>query len=56
MHDWLLREAVRARCATLTLDSGVQRFQAHRFYFRQRMSIVGYHFEMPVPGPGDGAA
>lgn len=28
----------------LHLDSGVQRYAAHRFYFRQRMNIVFYHF------------
>lgn len=44
-----LRDQARARgCATLTLDSGVQRIEAHRFYFRERMSIQGYHFSMPL--------
>jgi len=47
MHDWLLAEARRAGCRMLTLDSGVQRHEAHRFYFRQRMTIHGYHFVMP---------
>lgn len=28
----------------LDLDSGTQRHDAHRFYFRERMSIVSYHF------------
>lgn len=49
---WLEEEARARGCATLTLDSGVQRTEAHRFYFRQRMSIVGYHFSLPLAGGG----
>ncbi len=30
----------------LTLDSGVQRFAAHRLYLRQRMDITSHHFTM----------
>lgn len=48
--EWLQERAHAEGCTTLTLDSGVQRTAAHRFYFRQRMSIFGYHFSMPVPG------
>jgi GNAT superfamily N-acetyltransferase len=44
----LLRHlADRARaegCAVLHLDSGVQRHDAHRFYFREAMHISSYHF------------
>src|SRR5271166_4205356 len=32
--DWLKAEARAQGCAQLHLDSGVQREQAHRFYFR----------------------
>jgi GNAT superfamily N-acetyltransferase len=40
-----LEERARAAgCSTLTLESGVQRRDAHRFYFRERMSIGAYHF------------
>ena len=35
-------------CTEVHLDSGVQRFEAHRFYFAQRMSIVFYHFSKKV--------
>lgn len=43
------REQARAKgCAALTLDSGVQRKEAHRFYFRERMSIDSYHFSLPL--------
>jgi GNAT superfamily N-acetyltransferase len=44
--DWLMNEARRAGCDTLELDSGVQRFEAHRFYLRQRMHIVSHHFRI----------
>lgn len=42
--DALYAEACARGCAALELDSGVQRAAAHRFYFRERMTIVGYHF------------
>jgi GNAT superfamily N-acetyltransferase len=42
--EWLAAEAKRRDCVGLDLDSGVQRFDAHRFYFRQRMTIAAYHF------------
>jgi len=41
---WLCDHARAEGCRRLELDSGVQRFAAHRFYFRQRMSISCYHF------------
>lgn len=31
-------------CRTIELDSGVQRFSAHRFYLRERMQISSHHF------------
>lgn len=42
--QWLADEATRHSCAQLELDSGVQRHDAHRFYFRERMHISAYHF------------
>jgi GNAT superfamily N-acetyltransferase len=36
--------ARRAGCASLTLDSGTQRQQAHKFYFREGMVIPAFHF------------
>jgi GNAT superfamily N-acetyltransferase len=44
--DWLVGEAKRNGCNQLTLDSGVQRFGAHRFYLRKGMDIVSHHFAM----------
>lgn len=42
--DELRERAVAAGCSSLDLDSGVQRFDAHRFYLRERMDIVAHHF------------
>ena len=41
---WLADQAMARDCDLLELDSGVQRFDAHRFYFRERMRIASYHF------------
>ncbi|MDZ4814552.1 MAG: GNAT family N-acetyltransferase [Pseudomonadota bacterium] len=42
--DWLMREARRQRCNEFHLDSGVQRFAAHAFYFSRGLHIASYHF------------
>jgi GNAT superfamily N-acetyltransferase len=44
------RRASDAGCTTLELDSGVQRFDAHRFYLRERMKIAAHHFALALPG------
>jgi len=44
--QWLIGQARSAGCDTLELDSGVQRFGAHRFYLRNRMDITSHHFRM----------
>jgi GNAT superfamily N-acetyltransferase len=46
--DWLVARARAADCATLELDSGVQRFDAHRFYLGRRMYISSHHFRLPL--------
>lgn len=44
-----LRErAIAAGCTALSLDSGVQRFDAHRFYLRERMNITAHHFDQKL--------
>lgn len=40
----LEKRAAAAGCRVLDLDSGVQRFDAHRFYLRERMHIASHHF------------
>ena len=42
--DWLESQAVALGCDALTLDSGVQRHRAHRFYFREGMHVSSYCF------------
>ena len=44
LFDWLVEQAKALGMDELQLDSGVQRFGAHRFYFRKRMHIAAYHF------------
>ncbi len=46
--DWIVEHARKSGCNALTLDSGVQRFRAHRFYLTKRMDIVAYHFSMKL--------
>ena len=45
---WLIAEARTRGCDQLELDSGVQRFAAHRFYFRERMHVSAYHFVLSL--------
>jgi GNAT superfamily N-acetyltransferase len=47
--DWLWEQARDQGCSALVLDSGVQRFEAHRFYLQHRMDIVAHHFVRSVP-------
>jgi GNAT superfamily N-acetyltransferase len=44
--DWLKAEATANGCAELHLDSGVRREDAHRFYFRERLTVNAYHFRV----------
>ena len=46
--EWLLGVARSRDCDALHLDSGVQRFDAHRFYLAHRMRISSHHFEIRV--------
>jgi GNAT superfamily N-acetyltransferase len=48
LFDWLVAEARAAGCAKLDLDSGVQRFAAHRFYLTKRMIISSHHFSLEL--------
>ena len=47
---WLAAHAREERCKELHLDSGVQRFGAHRFYLREGMDITSHHFGMKLGG------
>ncbi|HUO68039.1 MAG TPA: GNAT family N-acetyltransferase [Gammaproteobacteria bacterium] len=46
MIDWLKGHAIALGCRQLELDSGVQRFGAHRFYLREGFDISSHHFSI----------
>ena len=46
--DWLVDLARSSGCVELHLDSGVQRFDAHRFYLAKRMDITCHHFALKL--------
>ena len=48
LFDWLVAEARREKCSAFALDSGVQRFNAHRFYLSKRMKIAAHHFTLEL--------
>ena len=48
LMDWLKAEGRAHGCGQLHLDSGVQREAAHRFYFRERLTITAYHFRVAL--------
>lgn len=35
-------------CDTFSLDSGTQRQQAHKFYFREGLTVTAFHFVKPL--------
>ncbi len=49
---WLRDRAAAEGCAVVELDSGVQRKDAHRFYQREGLEIVAYHFAVALERPG----
>lgn len=50
LFDWLVEYARSEGCEQFHLDSGVQRFAAHRFYLLKRMSIDAHHFGLRLKG------
>ena len=48
LFDWLVQQARERNCTFLDLDSGVQRFDAHRFYLMKRMKIASHHFSLAL--------
>ncbi|MFZ4765027.1 MAG: GNAT family N-acetyltransferase [Roseimicrobium sp.] len=48
LFDSLVHIAKENECRELHLDSGVQRFGAHRFYLAKRMDITCHHFAMKL--------
>jgi GNAT superfamily N-acetyltransferase len=46
LFEWLINFSKLHHCQQLHLDSGVQRFAAHRFYLQKQMHISSYHFSL----------
>ncbi|MDB6024440.1 MAG: Ribosomal protein acetylase RimI and related acetyltransferase [Verrucomicrobiales bacterium] len=46
--QWLCEFARSESCTRLELDSGVQRFAAHRFYLKHHMFISCHHFSLEL--------
>src|ERR1041384_7471490 len=46
--DWIFQYAKEQNCKQVHLDSGVQRFDAHRFYLRKKFIISSHHFQYIV--------
>jgi GNAT superfamily N-acetyltransferase len=44
LFDWIVDHARSEQCNHVRLLSGVQRFDAHRFYLRKRMNIEAHYF------------
>jgi GNAT superfamily N-acetyltransferase len=49
--DWVKTESIRINCNAITLDSGVQRASAHKFYFNNDFEITSYNFKFFNPRP-----
>ncbi len=47
LHE-LIRFAKARNCGEIHLDSGVQRFEAHKFYLREGMKISSHHFSLKL--------
>lgn len=48
LMQWLRKIAVEEGCTKLHLDSGTHRGEAHKFYFRQGLTIASYHFSEDI--------
>ena len=46
LFEWLVDYAKYSQCRQLHLDSGVQRYNAHRFYIKRGMIISSHHFTL----------
>ena len=48
LMEHLQNLARAAGCEATTLDSGTQRQQAHKFYFREGLVVTSFHFRKPL--------
>lgn len=42
--DWLMAQAKTLACNQFHLDSGMQRYSAHRLYLNRKLQITSHHF------------
>ena len=48
LFEWMVEFAKEEGCDQFSLDSGVQRFAAHRFYLKRGMDITSHHFQLKL--------
>ena len=48
LFDWIVELARSEQCNHIRLLSGVQRFDAHRFYLKKRMNIEAHYFTLSL--------
>jgi len=48
LFEWLVMYAKKEQCKSLQLDSGLERSEAHLFYFKNNMNICSYRFILPL--------
>ena len=48
LFDWIVDLARKESCNQVRLLSGVQRFDAHRFYLKKRMNIEAHYFNLQL--------
>jgi len=46
--EYLKQYAKEKECVSIHLDSGVQRFEAHKFYLREGFKIASHHFSYKI--------
>ncbi|PGL71118.1 GNAT family N-acetyltransferase [Bacillus sp. AFS055030] len=46
LWNWLIDEAKQNNCEQFHLDSGVHRYDAHRFYLKNNLNISCHHFQL----------
>jgi GNAT superfamily N-acetyltransferase len=46
--EWLAARARSEGCTYLELDCGVQRFDSHRFYMRNKLILTAHHFSLKL--------
>jgi GNAT superfamily N-acetyltransferase len=54
LFAWLKNECRELSCAGISLDSGTQRIEAHKFYSKEGMQKTAFHFYKPCfPSPDE---